>query len=100
MKKKKKTEPSLQYGGLVKAELFVHMLFVASKRVWPIRVGCLDPKAQIPKLSMMAMQSLCSDDGYFITLELSSQGFRRRTPRVSFFILFFTYLLMVLWFDL
>lgn len=53
----------------------------ASKRVWPIRVGCLDPKAQIPKLSMMAMQSLCSDDGYFITLELSSQGFRRRTPR-------------------
>ncbi|KAF8051830.1 hypothetical protein N665_1662s0003 [Sinapis alba] len=49
----------------------------ASKRVWPIRIGCLDPKAQIPKLSMMAMQSLCNDDGYFITLELSSQGFRR-----------------------
>ncbi|RID66239.1 hypothetical protein BRARA_D01399 [Brassica rapa] len=52
----------------------------ASKRVWPIRIGCLDPKAQIPKLSMMAMQSLCNDDGYFITLELSSYGFRR-TPR-------------------
>ncbi|KAH0851118.1 hypothetical protein HID58_094985 [Brassica napus] len=34
----------------------------ASKRVWPIRIGCLDPKAQIPKLSMMAMQSLCNDD--------------------------------------
>nr|AAC23762.1 hypothetical protein [Arabidopsis thaliana] len=48
-----------------------------SKRVWPIRIGCLDPKAQIPTLSMMAMQSLCSDDGYFITMELSSQGFRR-----------------------
>ncbi|CAN7136790.1 unnamed protein product [Brassica rapa subsp. narinosa] len=52
----------------------------ASKRVWPIRIGCLDPKAQIPKLSMMAMQSLCNDDGYFITLELSPQVFRRR-PR-------------------
>ncbi|KAG7641801.1 Root UVB sensitive family [Arabidopsis suecica] len=48
-----------------------------SKRVWPIRIGCLDPKAQIPTLLMMAMQSLCSDDGYFITMELSSQGFRR-----------------------
>jgi hypothetical protein len=54
-----------------------------SKRVWPIRIGCLDPKAQIPTLSMMAMQSLCSDDGYFITMELSSQGFRR-IPKVSF----------------
>lgn len=52
----------------------------ASKRVWPIRIGCLDPKAQIPKLSMMVMQSLRNDDGYFITLELSSHGFRR-TPR-------------------
>ncbi|KAG2308155.1 hypothetical protein Bca4012_082808 [Brassica carinata] len=52
----------------------------ASKRVWQIRIGWLDPKAQIPKLSMMAMQSLCNDDGYFITLELSSHGFRR-TPR-------------------
>ncbi|CAH8353782.1 unnamed protein product [Eruca vesicaria subsp. sativa] len=52
----------------------------ASKRVWPIRIGCLDPKAQIPTLSMMAMQSLCNDDSYFITMELSSQGFRR-TPR-------------------
>ncbi|XP_010472341.1 PREDICTED: protein root UVB sensitive 4-like [Camelina sativa] len=48
-----------------------------SKRVWPIRIGCLDPKAQIPALSMMVMQSLCSDDGYFITMELSFQGFRR-----------------------
>lgn len=52
----------------------------ASKRVWPIRIGCLDPKAQIPKLSMMVMQSLRNDDGYFITLELSPQVFRRR-PR-------------------
>ncbi|KAJ0260410.1 Protein root UVB sensitive 4 [Hirschfeldia incana] len=52
----------------------------ASKRVWPIRIGCLDPKAQIPELSMMAMQSLCNDDRYFITTEVSSQGFRR-TPR-------------------
>ena len=59
------------------------MFFVGSKRVWPIRIGCLDPKAQIPTLLMMAMQSLCSDDGYFITMELSSQGFRR-IPKVSF----------------
>ncbi|CAA7055002.1 unnamed protein product [Microthlaspi erraticum] len=52
----------------------------ASKKVWPIRIGCLDPKAQIPKLSIMGMQSLCKDDGYFITVALSSQGFRR-TPK-------------------
>ncbi|ESQ46289.1 hypothetical protein EUTSA_v10000206mg [Eutrema salsugineum] len=54
----------------------------ASKRVWPIRIGCLDPKAQIRTQSIMAMQSLCNDDGYFITIELSSQGFRR-TPKLG-----------------
>lgn len=58
-------------------------VFVGSKRVWPIRIGCLDPKAQIPARSMMAMQSLCNDDGYFITMELFSQGFKR-IPKVSF----------------
>ncbi|KAL1219080.1 Protein root UVB sensitive 4 [Cardamine amara subsp. amara] len=52
-----------------------------SKRVCPIRIGCLDPKAQIPTLSIMAMQSLCNDDGYFITLELSSQGLRRTSKQ-------------------
>ncbi|XP_024013888.1 protein root UVB sensitive 4 isoform X2 [Eutrema salsugineum] len=57
----------------------------ASKRVWPIRIGCLDPKAQIRTQSIMAMQSLCNDDGYFITIELSSQGFRR-TPKGSLFV--------------
>ncbi|KFK32734.1 hypothetical protein AALP_AA6G282000 [Arabis alpina] len=57
----------------------------ASKNVWPIRIGCLDPKAQIPTLSMMAMQSLCNDDTYFITMELSSKGFRR-TPKRGFVI--------------
>ncbi|CAN8284011.1 unnamed protein product [Cochlearia groenlandica] len=49
----------------------------ASKRVWPIRIGCLDPKSQIPTLSITTMQSLCYDDSYFITIEVSSQGFRK-----------------------
>lgn len=44
---------------------------------WPIRIGCLNPKGQIPKLSMMAMQSLSKDDFYFVCTEVCFHGFQR-----------------------
>ncbi|KAJ9560461.1 hypothetical protein OSB04_005621 [Centaurea solstitialis] len=53
-----------------------------SRPKWPIRIGCLNPKAQIPKLSMMAMQSLSKHDFYFVCMEV---GFQRSqvVPRMQ-----------------
>ncbi|KAL6325428.1 hypothetical protein AAG906_023273 [Vitis piasezkii] len=39
------------------------------RELWPIRIGCLDPKGRLPKLSMLMMQSLSSEDFYFICME-------------------------------
>ncbi|XP_058186173.1 protein root UVB sensitive 4 isoform X4 [Rhododendron vialii] len=38
--------------------------------LWPIRIGCLNPKRQIPRLSMTTMQSLKGEDMYFVCLEI------------------------------
>lgn len=53
--------------------------FFSSKgrRNWPIRVGCLNPRCQIPKISMMAMRSLSKDDFYFVCTEVCFHGFKR-----------------------
>ncbi|XP_019105782.2 protein root UVB sensitive 4 isoform X4 [Beta vulgaris subsp. vulgaris] len=39
------------------------------KGEWPIRIGGLDPKRQIPLLTMLTMRSLSREDFYFICLE-------------------------------
>lgn len=39
------------------------------RELWPIRIGCLDPKGRLPKLSMLMMQLLSSEDFYFICME-------------------------------
>ncbi|KAM0058027.1 putative Root UVB sensitive family [Helianthus debilis subsp. tardiflorus] len=44
---------------------------------WPIRIGGLNPKCQIPNTSMMAMQSLCRDDFYFVCTEVCFHGIER-----------------------
>ncbi|KAI8535491.1 hypothetical protein RHMOL_Rhmol10G0178800 [Rhododendron molle] len=38
--------------------------------LWPIRIGCLNPKRQIPRLSMTTMQLLKGEDMYFVCLEI------------------------------
>ncbi|XP_071693472.1 protein root UVB sensitive 4 [Rutidosis leptorrhynchoides] len=44
---------------------------------WPIRIGCLNPKYEIPKTSVMAMESLSEDDLYFLCPEISFHGFQK-----------------------
>ncbi|KAK1438974.1 hypothetical protein QVD17_04787 [Tagetes erecta] len=44
---------------------------------WPVRIGGLNPRFQIPKASMMAMRSLCKDDFYFVCMEVCFHGFQR-----------------------
>ncbi|XP_056158763.1 protein root UVB sensitive 4 isoform X2 [Syzygium oleosum] len=40
-----------------------------TKNFWPIRIGSLGTKVQIPKLSLLAIKSVNSKDYYFICLE-------------------------------
>ncbi|XP_062102249.1 protein root UVB sensitive 4 isoform X1 [Humulus lupulus] len=47
------------------------------KDLWPIRIGCLNPKDHFSKMSMVAMQSLSSAEYYFISMET----FHSRMPR-------------------
>ncbi|XVF59527.1 hypothetical protein PTKIN_Ptkin07bG0283200 [Pterospermum kingtungense] len=53
--------------------------FISSKgkEPWRIRIGCLNPRGQLPKLSMMAMQSVGDEDNYFICMEIFYQGLAR-----------------------
>ncbi|XP_075474568.1 protein root UVB sensitive 4-like isoform X1 [Primulina tabacum] len=44
----------------------------------PIRIGCLNLKRIIPRLSIKTMRSLSNDDFYFIYLESLNHGFRLR----------------------
>ncbi|PIA52424.1 hypothetical protein AQUCO_01000355v1 [Aquilegia coerulea] len=48
--------------------------FKGRKR-WPIRIGCVDPKAPIPTISMLMMRALRSEDFYFICMETSKRVF-------------------------
>lgn len=40
-----------------------------NKGEWPIRIGCLDPNRQIPLVAVFSMNSLTTEDFYFICLE-------------------------------
>ncbi|CAN1299720.1 Protein root UVB sensitive 4 [Linum perenne] len=57
------------------------------KESWPIRIGCLTVDRHIPKLSMMAMQSLGSEDYYVICVENSCGGFvQTKQPGIVLFL--------------
>nr|POF12623.1 protein root uvb sensitive 4 [Quercus suber] len=55
----------------------IDFLCSKDKTIWPIRIGCLNPKDQIPMLSMMAMQYSSGEDYYFICLEIFCKGAKR-----------------------
>ncbi|KAH6761775.1 root UVB sensitive protein of unknown function, partial [Perilla frutescens var. hirtella] len=50
--------------------------FISGKgrELLPIRIGCLNPKRKMPRLSLMTLQSLKDEDFYFICLENLSSG--------------------------
>lgn len=47
------------------------------RMVWPLRIGCLNPNSQIPKISMMIMRFLKDEDFYFISLEITCSRLTR-----------------------
>ncbi|KAK7840169.1 protein root uvb sensitive 4 [Quercus suber] len=62
----------------INSEAYTQLLrFESDKTIWPIRIGCLNPKDQIPMLSMMAMQYSRGEDYYFICMEIFCKGAKR-----------------------
>ncbi|XP_027188796.1 protein root UVB sensitive 4 isoform X2 [Cicer arietinum] len=48
----------------------INFLGVKGKSLWPIRIGCINPKDQIPKWSMKTIQSITDEDYYFVCMEI------------------------------
>ncbi|GLT39065.1 hypothetical protein SLA2020_132730 [Shorea laevis] len=55
----------------------IDFMWSKGKEMWPIRIGCLNPKGQISKSLLMAMQSVSEKDRYFICIEMIYKGFKR-----------------------
>lgn len=62
----------------------------------PIRIGCLNPRNQLPKLSVLTIQSLNNEDFYFICMESFNNGSKNvgkvcKNKALSFFSFFSFY---------
>ncbi|KAE8707067.1 Protein root UVB sensitive 4 [Hibiscus syriacus] len=55
----------------------INFMWTKGNESWRIRIGCLNPKGQLPKLTAMAMQSVCNEDYYFICTEIFYRGLAR-----------------------
>lgn len=67
----------------IDGETYTQLLrFESGEELWPIRIGCINLKAQIPKFSMMAMQYTSGEDYYFVCIEIFRKGVKR-TKQVS-----------------
>ncbi|GAB2282543.1 Protein root UVB sensitive 4 [Dionaea muscipula] len=53
----------------VSAKEGLNLLEDSGRQPWPIRIGSLDTKSQIPTLTMLSMKHLTKDDFYFICVE-------------------------------
>nr|GMD83864.1 protein root UVB sensitive 4 [Ipomoea batatas] len=53
----------------VSKEEGIELFWAKGKKPFPVRIGCLNAKNQLPKLSMMTIQNLKSWDFYFLCLE-------------------------------
>lgn len=67
----------------IDGETYTQLLrFESGEELWPIRIGCINLKDQIPKFSMMAMQYTSGEDYYFVCIEIFRKGVKR-TKQVS-----------------
>ncbi|MQL75025.1 hypothetical protein Taro_007401 [Colocasia esculenta] len=56
----------------------VDFLNLRGKKLWPIRIGCVDPKSQASTLSLLSLQHLGDEEPYFVSLESACDSFTRR----------------------
>ncbi|EOX91264.1 hypothetical protein QUC31_003025 [Theobroma cacao] len=61
----------------VSKEEDINFMWRKGKEPWCIRMGGLNPKGQLPKLSMSTMQSVRNEDYYFICIEIFYRGLPR-----------------------
>lgn len=54
------------------------MRFGSGRKLWPIRIGCINVEDLSPKFSLLTIQSLRSEDFYFICTETSYRRFTRK----------------------
>ncbi|KAF7825728.1 protein root UVB sensitive 4 isoform X1 [Senna tora] len=55
----------------------IDILGIKGRELWPIRIGCLNPRDQIPNWSIKAMQCITGEDFFFICMEIFSKGLSR-----------------------
>lgn len=55
----------------------INFLRRKGRELWPIRIGCLNVRGQLPQLAMLTMQLLKDKDFYFICMERFSNGLLR-----------------------
>ncbi|CAL5192017.1 unnamed protein product [Lathyrus oleraceus] len=60
----------------------IDFLGVKGKSLWPIRIGCINPKDEIPQWSMKTIQSITDEDYYFVCTEISKGLKRTRQHRI------------------
>ncbi|XP_027352530.1 protein root UVB sensitive 4 [Abrus precatorius] len=60
----------------------INFLGAKGKNLWPIRIGCLNPKDQIPKWSMKTIQCITNEDYYFVCMEIYKGLKRTVQPRI------------------
>ncbi|KAK3011721.1 hypothetical protein RJ639_012284 [Escallonia herrerae] len=74
----------------VSKEEGIDFLWSRGRELWPIRIGCLNFKSQMPKLSLMTMRCLNDDDFYFICMEIFCQGLARteQIPHTCFSLMY------------
>ncbi|XP_008790336.2 protein root UVB sensitive 4 isoform X1 [Phoenix dactylifera] len=60
----------------------IDVLMNKGSKLWPIRIGCLDPKDSFSMVSVLTIQSLRHEDLYFICMEISQKGLTRKQPGI------------------
>ncbi|KAK7338921.1 hypothetical protein VNO77_19555 [Canavalia gladiata] len=60
----------------------INFLGVKGKSLWPIRIGCLNPKDLIPKWSMKTIQCITDEDYYFVCVEIIKGLTRTGQPHI------------------
>ncbi|KAL2336859.1 hypothetical protein Fmac_011305 [Flemingia macrophylla] len=60
----------------------INFLGVKGKCLWPIRIGCLNQKDQIPKWSIKTIQCITDEDNYFVCMKIFKGLTRTRQPSI------------------
>ncbi|CAI9110066.1 OLC1v1010029C1 [Oldenlandia corymbosa var. corymbosa] len=55
----------------------IDFFWTKGRELWPIRIGCLNLRGQLPELASLTMQALTNEDFYFLCMENFNNGMTR-----------------------